>query len=102
MIDHKDELLVQFWTYLDRPAHPKRRASATIIKETQQQQEGEQKVEEDKGKKDEEEVEQVEQEVEEEEVGLDSLQASYFCKTIGVLLSKYPIEVKKKRENRFG
>ncbi|GAN04154.1 extragenic suppressor of kinetochore protein [Mucor ambiguus] len=28
-----------------------------------------------------------------QDVGLDSLQASYFCKTIGVLLSKYPIEM---------
>lgn len=31
---------------------------------------------------------------EQQDVGLDSLQASYFCKTIGVLLSKYPIEVR--------
>lgn len=66
VIDHKDDLLVQFWTYLDRPAHPKRRASDTSEKQQQQQQ----------------------------EEGLDSLQASYFCKTIGVLLSKYPIEVR--------
>jgi hypothetical protein len=71
VIEHKEELLVEFWSYLNRPAYPKRRASDTS--ETKKQQEGEQ---------------------EEEEIGLDSLQASYFCKTIGVLLSKYPIEVK--------
>ena len=61
VVEHKDELLNEFWKYLDRPAHPKRRASFV-------------------GSPD--------------EVGLDSLQASYFCKTIGVLLSKYPVEVK--------
>ncbi|KAI9472134.1 MAG: SIT4 phosphatase-associated protein-domain-containing protein [Benjaminiella poitrasii] len=48
VIEHKQDLLVPFWSYLDRPA--------TVN-------------------------------------GLDSLQASYFCKTIGILLSKYPIEV---------
>lgn len=63
MIEHKEELLVEFWSYLNRPAYPKRRASDTS-------------------------------EEKKEEIGLDSLQASYFCKTIGVLLSKYPIEVK--------
>ncbi|KAG1139562.1 hypothetical protein G6F37_010335 [Rhizopus arrhizus] len=60
VIDHKEELLVPFWSYLDRQAQPTRRASdpITIV-----------------------------------ETGLDSLQASYFCKTIGVLLSKYPVEM---------
>lgn len=62
VIEHKEELLVQFWSYLDRPAYPKRRASDSLEEKKQ-------------------------------EIGLDSLQASYFCKTIGVLLSKYPIEV---------
>ncbi|GAA5801101.1 hypothetical protein HPULCUR_006543 [Helicostylum pulchrum] len=62
VIEHKEELLVHFWSYLDRPAYPKRRASDTS-------------------------------EEKKEELGLDSLQASYFCKTIGVLLSKYPIEM---------
>lgn len=79
VIDHKEELLVQFWTYLDRPAHPKRRASdASIPKEKQQ---------------DKEQKEEEEEKEEDKEEGLDSLQASYFCKTIGVLLSKYPIEM---------
>ncbi|CAO3675513.1 unnamed protein product [Rhizopus stolonifer] len=59
VIDQKEELLVPFWSYLDRPAQPKRLASDTT----------------------------------QTEVGLDSLQASYFCKTIGVLLSKYPVEM---------
>ncbi|KAI8064312.1 SIT4 phosphatase-associated protein-domain-containing protein [Gilbertella persicaria] len=63
VIDHKD-LLVQFWSYLDRPAQPRRRANDT-----------------------------TDTSGEEQVVGLDSLQASYFCKTIGVLLSKYPIEM---------
>lgn len=58
------DLLVDFWAYLDTPAYPTRRASDTSENNEQQ------------------------------DVGLDSLQASYFCKTIGVLLSKYPIEVK--------
>lgn len=62
VIDHKEELLLPFWAYLDRPAQPKRRASDVEQQDSQ--------------------------------VGLDSLQASYFCKTIGVLLSKYPIEVR--------
>ncbi|GAA5816624.1 hypothetical protein MFLAVUS_010154 [Mucor flavus] len=62
VIEHKEELLVHFWSYLNRPAYPKRRASDTS-------------------------------EEKKEEIGLDSLQASYFCKTIGVLLSKYPIEM---------
>ncbi|KAG0756590.1 hypothetical protein G6F29_011303 [Rhizopus arrhizus] len=60
VIDHKEELLVPFWSYLDRQAQPTRRASDTTTIE---------------------------------ETGLDSLQASYFCKTIGILLSKYPIEM---------
>lgn len=60
VIEQKDELLVPFWSYLDRPAQPRRRASDTTVQP---------------------------------EAGLDSLQASYFCKTIGVLLSKYPVEV---------
>ncbi|CAO3674923.1 unnamed protein product [Rhizopus stolonifer] len=59
VIEQRQELLVPFWSYLDRPAQPKRLASDTT------QTEG----------------------------GLDSLQASYFCKTIGVLLSKYPVEM---------
>ncbi|KAI8888069.1 SAPS-domain-containing protein [Backusella circina FSU 941] len=70
MLDHK-ELLEQFWTYLDRPAQARRRAS-------------------DPKKQ------QKEEEEEEEEAsvrGLDSLQASYFCKTIGVLLAKYPSDM---------
>jgi hypothetical protein len=57
------DLLVEFWAYLDCPAYPRRRASDASENNEQQ------------------------------DVGLDSLQASYFCKTIGVLLSKYPIEV---------
>lgn len=57
------DLLVEFWAYLDTPAYPTRRASDTADSNEQH------------------------------DVGLDSLQASYFCKTIGVLLSKYPIEV---------
>ncbi|KAL9556671.1 hypothetical protein MBANPS3_001757 [Mucor bainieri] len=57
------DLLVEFWAYLDTPAYPTRRASDTVDNNEQQ------------------------------DVGLDSLQASYFCKTIGVLLSKYPIEM---------
>lgn len=69
VLEHKEELLIEFWAYLNKPAHPKRRASD--ISEKQEQKEIE----------------------EQEEIGLDSLQASYFCKTIGVLLSKYPIEV---------
>ncbi|CAO3699522.1 unnamed protein product [Rhizopus microsporus] len=60
VIEQKDELLVPFWSYLDRPAQPRRRASDTTVQP---------------------------------EAGLDSLQASYFCKTIGVLLSKYPVEM---------
>jgi hypothetical protein len=67
VIEHKEDLLGQFWLYLDRTAYPKRRAS-------------------DNNK-------DKEEEKEEKDIGLDSLQASYFCKTIGVLLSKYPIEV---------
>lgn len=57
------DLLVEFWAYLDCPAYPRRRASDASENNEQQ------------------------------DVGLDSLQASYFCKTIGVLLSKYPIEM---------
>lgn len=65
MIEHKDTLLAKFWSYLDRPAFPRRRASdASSCKNAPAA-----------------------------DIGLDSLQASYFCKTIGVLLSKYPIEV---------
>ncbi|KAG1454043.1 hypothetical protein G6F46_008816 [Rhizopus delemar] len=60
VVDHKEELLVPFWSYLDRQAQPTRRASDPITTV---------------------------------ETGLDSLQASYFCKTIGVLLSKYPVEM---------
>ncbi|KAI8378892.1 SIT4 phosphatase-associated protein-domain-containing protein [Choanephora cucurbitarum] len=60
VMDHKDELLLPFWSYLDQPAPPRRKANSAS---------------------------------KEEGVGLDSLQASYFCKTIGVLLSKYPIEM---------
>ncbi|KAI7900933.1 SIT4 phosphatase-associated protein-domain-containing protein [Cokeromyces recurvatus] len=48
VIEHKQDLLVPFWSYLDQPSTTE---------------------------------------------GLDSLQASYFCKTIGVLLSKYPSEL---------
>ena len=59
-MDHKDELLLPFWSYLDQPAPPRRKANSAS---------------------------------KEEGIGLDSLQSSYFCKTIGVLLSKYPIEV---------
>lgn len=69
VLEHKEELLIEFWAYLNKPALPKRCASD--ISEKQEQKEIE----------------------EQEEIGLDSLQASYFCKTIGVLLSKYPIEV---------
>ncbi|CEP10194.1 hypothetical protein [Parasitella parasitica] len=57
------DLLVEFWAYLDRPAYPRRRAS------------------------------DASENIEQQDVGLDSLQASYFCKTIGVLLSKYPNEM---------
>ncbi|KAI8369972.1 SIT4 phosphatase-associated protein-domain-containing protein [Blakeslea trispora] len=74
VIDHKDDLLIQFWSYLDRPAQPRRRANTESTKQEQQQQ-------------------QQQQQQQEQFTGLDSLQASYFCKTIGVLLSKYPIEM---------
>jgi hypothetical protein len=65
VIEHKDTLLVKFWSYLDRPAYPRRRASDASSRKDEPT----------------------------TDIGLDSLQASYFCKTIGVLLSKYPIEV---------
>jgi hypothetical protein len=90
MLDHK-ELLEQFWTYLDLPAQARRHASDP----KKQQQQEQQQVKEEEEEEEEEKTEQQEQE-EEEEVsvsGLDSLQASYFCKTIGVLLAKYPSDV---------
>ncbi|KAI9274220.1 SIT4 phosphatase-associated protein-domain-containing protein [Sporodiniella umbellata] len=59
VIEQRNELLVPFWSYLDKPAQPRRRASDTNS----------------------------------ENNGLNSLQASYFCKTICVLLSKYPVEM---------
>ncbi|KAG0178248.1 hypothetical protein DFQ28_002532 [Apophysomyces sp. BC1034] len=54
-------LLESFWTFLDRPASPRRRLN--------------------------------DQTPTTEETGLDSLQASYFCKTISVLLAKRTTEM---------
>lgn len=58
-------MLESFWTFLDRPAPPRRRAAD----------------------------ETKEQDNHDEEAHLDSLQAQYFCKTISVFLTKRTGEV---------
>ncbi|KAI8991637.1 SIT4 phosphatase-associated protein-domain-containing protein [Mycotypha africana] len=135
VIDHKDELLTPFWSYLNTPALPRQRASPTDDRtsnshknqpdtkteqdrEESTEKEAQEAVKEHKGQVLDKETRLEEQqstqntdiselkqerkdELEEEQHtqqqkldhGLDSLQASYFCKTIGVLLSKYPVEM---------
>lgn len=58
-------MLESFWTFLDRPAPPRRRAADDT----------------------------KEQDDNDGEAGLDSLQAQYFCKTISVFLTKRTGEV---------
>ncbi|KAG0188779.1 hypothetical protein DFQ28_004387, partial [Apophysomyces sp. BC1034] len=61
VVEQKD-LLETFWSFLDRPASPRRRVTDPVIPEI-------------------------------EGVGLDSLQASYFCKVISVFLTKQTTEM---------
>ncbi|KAI8138355.1 SIT4 phosphatase-associated protein-domain-containing protein [Fennellomyces sp. T-0311] len=69
VLDNKG-MLESFWEFLNRPAPVRRRANEPTTE-----------------KKDNDEEE------EEEDVGLDSLQAQYFCKTISVFLTKRTGEV---------
>ena len=67
-------MLESFWTFLNRPAPPRRRAAD----------------------------ETKEQDDNDEETCLDSLQAQYFCKTISVFLTKRTGEVSIKMKDLFG
>lgn len=70
VLEHK-ELLESFWAYLDRPAPPRRRVTDVESSKPSANHDGD----------------------EEDSVGLDPLQAQYFCKTISVFLTKRTSEV---------
>lgn len=79
----RKELLESFWSFLDRPAPPRRSAAAAAATDDDQAQAQRKE-------------HQEEAEEQDKPVGLDSLQAQYFCKTISVFLTKRTAEVSKR------